>query len=317
MPVPQHTDIRPVDHIPVIDFKDAWNNDPAGLAAIAIRVRSACLSVGFFYVKNHGIPEAVTERTLALSKEFFELSEASKLAVYQPEPTTIHMGYRPLRDSNADPNGHGDLMEGISFQWQERGSGKDNANQWPVEVPAMRDGVLEYYEHGNKLAGMLYRVIALAMGVEEDFFQDKTKSNFSRLRLLHYPEQKKETVGTGAHSDFGTFTILLQQAGINALEVLNEESKEWIEAPPMPGMLIINLGDQASRWTNGHFKSAKHRVVSRPGSARYSAPLFYLADFDVPLEPIESFVSAETPRQYEVLSAKDQLMGMLKGVSVN
>ncbi|KAJ6597970.1 hypothetical protein B0H10DRAFT_2086599 [Mycena sp. CBHHK59/15] len=262
------------------DFTDAWSDSSARWTVVE-DIRGACTDVGFFYVKNHGIPDMVVERSLSVSQQFFALNHSAKLMLYQEDPISVNMGYRPFRDSNIDPSNSGDLMEG-----------------WPAEAPAMRDGVLDYYDHALRLGVVIYRLLALAIGVEEDFFADKTKSAISRMRLLHYPEQKKEVVGAGAHSDFGTFTILLQQPGIPALQVKNADGV-WIEAPPIPGTLVVKRV----------FRSAPHRVLSRPGADRYSIPLFFLADFDVPLE---------RPRRYggAAETAGEQFEGLIKATRV-
>ncbi|KAJ6612876.1 Clavaminate synthase-like protein [Mycena sp. CBHHK59/15] len=317
MPVRPRTELAHTDDIPVIDFTDAWSDSSARWTVVE-DIRGACTDVGFFYVKNHGIPDMVVERSLSVSQQFFALNHSAKLMLYQEDPISVNMGYRPFRDSNIDPSNSGDLMEGVTFQWQARADdASNNGNKWPAEAPAMRDGVLDYYDHALRLGVVIYRLLALAIGVEEDFFADKTKSAISRMRLLHYPEQKKEVVGAGAHSDFGTFTILLQQPGIPALQVKNADGV-WIEAPPIPGTLVVNLGDQTSRLTNGVFRSAPHRVLSRPGADRYSIPLFFLADFDVPLEPIASCVSAERPRRYggAAETAGEQFEGLIKATRV-
>jgi len=93
--------------------------------------------------------------------------------------------------------------------------------------------------------------------------------------------------------------------------VLNSD-KEWIKAPPLPETLVINLGDQLARWTNDIFKSTVHRAVNRSGVHRYSIPLFVGTDYDVPLEPIASCVSADRPPKYEVVTAGDYVKSKLK-----
>ncbi|EEB91799.1 hypothetical protein MPER_09787 [Moniliophthora perniciosa FA553] len=107
------------------------------------------------------------------------------------------------------------------------------------------------------------------------------------MRILHYPNQESSiddgVLGIGAHTDWECFTILWQEPGIQALQVLNAQ-KEWIDAPPIPGTFVVNLGDQFARWTNDVFKSTIHRAINKSDSRRYSIPLFFGTDYDVKLE---------------------------------
>ncbi|KAL0960563.1 hypothetical protein HGRIS_005600 [Hohenbuehelia grisea] len=106
------------------------------------------------------------------------------------------------------------------------------------------------------------------------------------------------------------FTLLWQQPGIQALQVLNA-NKEWIQAPPIPGTLVVNLGDQFARWTNDVFKSTVHRAVNRNGIDRYSIPLFFGTDYNVKLEPIASCISPDKPSRYEVVTAGEYVKSKL------
>jgi len=117
-------------------------------------------------------------------------------------------------------------------------------------------------------------------------------------------------IGIGAHTDWECFTILWQEPGIQALQVLNSQ-KQWINAPPIEGTLVINLGDQFARWTNDVFKSTVHRAINRSGQRRYSIPLFFGTDYTVRLEPIPSCVSEDRPPRYEVITAGEYVKSRL------
>ncbi|KAJ6453392.1 hypothetical protein C8R45DRAFT_1083115 [Mycena sanguinolenta] len=280
--------------IPIIDLSSSRRE-------IIQQIRRACESLGLFYVVKHGIPDEVIQRSLETSAEFFALGDEAKMLLWQEEPVSIHVGYRPSLDSKIDPRGTHDTVEGFTVKWEESGSA-ESGNKWPEALPGMSDAVMDYYTHGLRLGKQLYQLIALAMGVEENFFEYKTKNNITRLRLLRYPAQTSEVIGSGKHSDFGTFTILLQQPEMEALQV-DAPQTGWTFVPPVPGTVVVNLGDQCTICTNGVFRSPIHRVMSRPGPDRYSIPLFFLADFDVVLQPDDSFVTAEHPSQYEPVTA--------------
>ncbi|KAJ3886310.1 hypothetical protein GG344DRAFT_90954 [Lentinula edodes] len=264
--------------------------------ALATEIRNACINVGFFYVANHGVPQMLIEDFVSQSKEFFALPLESKLK------ESLHLL------GNNDPNGGGDFQEGFEFTGEplnllDHGVVSENGhsiglNTWPPELPKFREAALRYYEAVANIGKVLFPIFALALDLEEDFFEEKTNNAAALMRTLRYPPQEDVTddhiIGIGAHSD-DCFTILWQEPGIQALQVLNSE-KEWINAPPIPG-------DQFARWTNGIFKSTVHRAINRSGVCRYSIPLFVGANWDAKLEPIPGCVSPDRPLQYEIITA--------------
>ncbi|KAI0655414.1 Clavaminate synthase-like protein [Cubamyces menziesii] len=292
---------------------------------VANAIRSACINVGFLYVTNHGIPEETIQRALSASKEFFSLPLNKKMEL-DIRKTPNFKGYNSILSSNTDPLNRGDLNEGFEFGWEEIQARDDDekrandgvmagANVWPSDLPNFRESVLSYYHAAVNLGRKMFPLFALALDLPEDFFDDKTEDAAANMRVLHYPPQTgpvdDRMIGIGAHSDYQCFTILWQEPGVQALQVLNKQ-KEWIDAPPIPGTLVINLGDQFARWTNDVFKSTLHRAINRSGVHRYSIPLFFGTDYDVKLEPIPSCVSPERPSKYEVVTAGEYVKERLK-----
>ena len=105
----------------------------------------------------------------------------------------------------------------------------------------------------------------------------------------------------GAHTDYEIFTVLLQteQGGLQ----VGNTAGDWIEAPPIPGTLIINLGDMLERWTNGRYVSTPHRVINTSGQERYSFPLFFAAEHDTIVEPLSTCVDAKNPSRYPAVQS--------------
>ncbi|KAK0244516.1 hypothetical protein EDD85DRAFT_760325 [Armillaria nabsnona] len=310
------------EEIPIIDITNATSTDPVARRVLANEIRDACINVGFFYINNHGIAEDTITAAIDAGKKFFALPTSSKMDL-DIHRSSNYKGYTALLGENTDPKGHGDLHEGFDLGWEEQDleetkneTAMSGRNVWPEIVPGFKEPVLKYYHEAVRLGQKLFPLFGLALDLPEDFFKDKTTKPAAIMRLLHYPSQRPSSVneqekvlGIGAHTDYECFTILWQDR-VPALQVKNATGK-WIDAVPIPGTLVLNLGDQFARWTNDVFKSTLHRAINRSGEERYSIPLFFGTDYDVLLEPIPSCVSPEHPSKYEVVTAGEYVKSRL------
>ncbi|KAI0036278.1 Clavaminate synthase-like protein [Vararia minispora EC-137] len=314
--IPIH-DAATFSQIPIIDL--ALEDTTALVAA----VRDACVNVGFLYVRNHGISPGAIAGVLAAMQDYFSLPlpEKAKLDI---RSTPHFKGYNAVLTSNNDPAGHGDLHEGFEFGFEPlegwldadevRAGAMEGRNVWPDRPEEFREACLTYYHEAFALGRRMYPLFAQALGLAPDFFDDKTRRAAAIMRVLHYPPQPapdEKVLGIGAHTDFECFTVLWQQPGIQALQVCNAAG-EWIDAPPLEGTLVVNLGDQFARWTNDVFKSTVHRAANLSGARRYSIPLFFGTDYDVLLEPIPSCISEDRPPRYEVVTAGEHVKAWLE-----
>ncbi|KAF7422336.1 hypothetical protein PC9H_010492 [Pleurotus ostreatus] len=303
------------------DLTPAYSSSPEARRELADLIRDACVNVGFFYVSNHTIPEQVINTAIDAAKRFFALSTEEKMRL-DIHATTNYKGYTALLAENTDPNNAGDLHEG--FDIGPEGSSDPvkmdapmaGGNVWPPDeiIPGFKKDVLKYYESALNLGRTLSPLFALALDLEEDFFTDKTRNSAAILRLLHYPPQEAKpadkVIGIGAHTDYECFTLLYQDAS-GGLQVQNADGR-WIDAVPIPGTIVVNLGDQFARWTNDTFKSTPHRAINSSGSERYSIPLFFGTDYEVLLEPIRTCVSETNPPKYPVVKAGDYVRSRLE-----
>jgi isopenicillin N synthase-like dioxygenase len=296
------------DSVPLIDFSGFLEGTPAGKAHVAAALRDACINVGFFYIANHGVPQELVDAMFALQPRLFDLAVEDKMRWHVKKSPQL-LGYIAMRDENADPakGKGGDLHEAYDFVPEDArvaqgflaGDFRMAGNLWP-DVPGFKDLADRYGIEMRLLARRLFTAFALALNLPEDCFSKVASSPMVLIRMLHYPTQSgpfsEETIGTGAHTDHECFTILCQDH-IKALQVRNRRG-EWIDAPPIRGTFVINIGDLMARWTNGIFASTYHRVSNLSGHARYSLPCFVGANADARIEALPSCVSAARPARY-------------------
>ncbi|MGH2341340.1 isopenicillin N synthase family dioxygenase [Segnochrobactraceae bacterium EtOH-i3] len=309
----------PFERIPVIDLEPMFSGDAAGREKLAADLRKACTEVGFLYIRNHHFPEDVLARTFQAAKDYFALEDAVKMANHVSKSAN-NRGYAALLEENTDPTAKGDLHESFDIALEVPADDPDvlagkvlyGPNQWPENQPAFRAALEDYHREMLRLSGHLLHAFALALGLEETYFDALVTKPLATLRVLHYPPQEGEIddrqIGIGAHSDYECFTILAQQTGISALQALNAAG-EWIAADPIPGCFVVNIGDQMARWTNDLFASTVHRAINRSGRERYSIPFFFGPTYDTVVEALPSCVDADHPAKYPPVTSGDYING--------
>lgn len=303
-----------VEELPIIDVGPLLSGGPRARARVADEMGAAARNLGFFYVCNHGVSTAAVS---AQAAAFFERPLPYKLR-YDIARSPNHRGYVPVteRGDYADEQGerHYEAFDS-AFELPNsdpaaRAHYLMGPNVWP-DLPRFRETVSEYYRTMYALGRQLCRGFELHLGLPEGYFDAFTQRPTSQLRLLHYLEHEappQETdMNMGAHTDYECFTLLHQSAP--GLQVLGRDGK-WIEAPPLDGTFVVNIGDMLEIWTNGAFRSNVHRVVSA-GRERYSMPFFFAANYDALIEPLPHLVSSSSPPRYPAMFAGHHLMGQL------
>lgn len=314
--------------IPVVDLTGAIASSPAGSSAAAAAIHRACRETGFFYVANHGVPQSLIDAQFAWAKRFFDLPAKDKFALeMKKSPTTA--GYEPIggqaldsQDPNADV-APADLKESFyagmelpaDHPWAVRKLRGFGHNQWPGQLPGFREQMLDYRAAVSRLGDRLLSLLALSLELPGDWFAAHFDMPIGTVRLIKYPPQPATAaanqIGAGAHTDWGGITILAQD-NVGGLEVRNAAG-DWIEAPPIAGTFVINLGDLMARWTNGIYNSNMHRVNNNSsGCDRYSVPYFYSPRPDVMIEPMPGCVTAAHPRLFASCTAAEHLYEMFQ-----
>ncbi|KAK1142549.1 hypothetical protein N8T08_007524 [Aspergillus melleus] len=331
---PQSADVA---EIPIIDLSSLRSPLLEDRQKLAGQVYDACTNVGFFYIKNHGIPEELITEAQSMARRFYSLPDDQKMNYYMGK-SKKYRGYMPLYSENStgskgeDPteqNTMGTLSESFDFGYEIAADAQRavddvlppdpfslyGGNQWPSDelVPGFRETYLRYFSQVLDLGRRMMRTFALALDLEEGFFDDKTKYPGATLRVMHYPPQPVEgeiAEGLGAHTDYECFTILAQNQ-VPALQIHSNTHQEWILAPPIPGTLVVNIADYLSVWTNKKFKSTKHRVVNLTGQERYTIPFFFGVDYDTTVSVLPNCISEDRPACSEPFKAGAYVRQML------
>jgi len=278
--------------LPILDVTPLRDGDAAARARVGRALDRACREHGFFYATGHGVDAALEARLDSLARRFFAQPEAEKARVRMALGGRAWRGWFPVGGELTA--GRPDLKEGLYFG-AELGAGDPRvvagiplhgANLFPA-IPGFRETVLAWIDAMTGLGHALMRGLALALGLDEDFFAARyTGDPFVLFRIFHYPaepEDADERWGVGEHTDYGVLTIL-KQDDAGGLEVKTRDG--WIAAPPVPGTFVCNLGDMLERMTGGRFRSTPHRVRNGSGRSRLSFPFFFDPSFDAEVEPL-------------------------------
>ncbi len=290
-------------------------------------------TVGFFQIVDHGIDPAVADAAWNAARAFFDLPLEDKLAV-ERAPGGLY-GYFPMRsESLAASRGDvtpGDLKESFNMgpgihpdhtPVDETEAAIFAANVWPAALPELQSAWQAYYAAMGGLADRLMGMFALGLDLPADYFARFIDRSPSALRAINYPEQTQAPepgqLRAGAHTDYGTLTILRQEAGRAGLEVHDAASDAWLPIPPAEGALVINIGDLMARWTNDRWTSTLHRVVNPDAVAgstatssqrRQSMPFFHNANYAAIVEALPTCVPAGEQPRYEPVMAGPHLAG--------
>ena len=305
------------EDIPVLDLAAFRAGTPGAKERLGAELRHVFENVGFYYVANHGVPQALIDDVFAAAKRFHDQPLEKKLEIRLNQ---YNIGYLPMRGGttrhsalNADnkpnvneaffcardlPLDHADVIAAKPYRC---------ANKWPNDLPGFRETCTAYTAALERLARSLVPLYALALDLPETFFDAAFANPMFKLRLTHYPPQPADAngeavneFGLAPHTDTSFMTLLAPNA-VPGLSI-RAPSGRWIEAPAIPGAFLINGGDMLRRWTNDRFLATPHRVLNRSGAERYAIPFFFDCWAEHLMECLPTCTSASVPPKYEPLT---------------
>jgi isopenicillin N synthase-like dioxygenase len=308
--------------IPIVDLSGFDGGTGARRATIGAAIDRACREVGFLSVVGHGVDTDVIDGLHRAALAFFDLPLADRLAVAMPEPGYPY-GYGALQAETLSRSLGGEASPDLKETFnvgpidppprpiEEMDDPDERAvyapNLWPAALPELRPAVEAYYRSMVELSATLMEAFAVALDLPGDTFAGQIDRHASALRLAHYPdlgaEQPSTGMRAGAHTDYGTLTVLWTD-GVPGLQVETAEGA-WVDVEPLDGGLIVNLGDLMQRWTNDRWRSTMHRVVPAGGGRRLSIPFFHNANWDA---RIECIVADGAPPHHPPITAGRHLM---------
>ena len=312
--------------IPVVDFAGSFSPRREDRQSVAYNVHKACRDIGFFYVANHRVPQSLIDAQFEAARRFYALPEDEKLALHMKNSAST-AGYEPIggqildsQDANAE-KAPPDLKESFysamelpdDHPWVKKKIRGFGHNQWPKNLPGFKEQTLAYQAAMRDLGDRVLSILALSLELPEDHFLPFYDMPGTTLRLLRYPPHPQAALanqlGAGAHTDWGGITLLAQDE-LGGLEVRNVEN-QWIQATPVPGTFVVNLGDLMQRWTNGLYRSNMHRVKNNSASRdRYSIVFFYSPRGDSRIECLPTCTDAEHPPKYPPCTAAEHTAEM-------
>ena len=322
--------------VPVIDLSRYFRGG-AGKATVARQVAKGCEKIGFLVIDGHGIPQEQINALFAVGREFFKrpFDEKDKL---RPPDGVAPRGYHALGTKYlARTLGH-ETPPDLREQFYIGPLAPDRAriahlpqaakfyadNIWPDQPSAFRDIVTLYYRRMEVLARDLMRIFALALELDEVFFDGSIDNHFATLPMNYYPAPQEAPLPgqlrAGEHSDFGSLTILALDDAPGGLQVKARDGT-WQDVTAERGQFIVNIGDMMQRWTNDRWPSTLHRVANPPAgtapvSRRMSIGFFLHPNYDCEIAAVPTCVTSATPGRYAPVMAGEMMRAKMEARAV-
>lgn len=306
------------EEIPTLDIAPYLAGKPGGLEAAAAQLREISMTVGFFYLKGHGIPADLIRQVFEESRRFHSLPQDVKRQIPFFDTGGFKSGYQACTEdeySRANINIIADAKPNLLSRFainREGGSGglsmsdeerRATVNIWPENLPGFKETVSTYHNAIERLGRTFLPLWAASLKLPLDYFEKFFATPHLTLQLLHYPPQKQvgdRQYGIAPHTDNALMTFLAQQ-GVRGLAV-RMPSGHWRAVDVVPGTLLVNTGNLIVRWTNEEYLSTKHRVINTYDVDRYSIPVFFGPSGDAVIEVLPTCQGPDRPPLYEPIT---------------
>jgi len=290
-----------------IDFSKWLRGTSSEKATLVDKLRHVLMDgSGFFYLKNSGVSDT-------LISAMFE-----EIAAFFQQPIDVKKSSSVWADA-VDNSGYLVLgLEGLDED-HEKGDPKESYDMGLSHLHSSiwnATSAVEYWASFHSLAIEILRLYARVLELEdEEFFTKNHNEQWHSMRFIHYPPLedfvREDFIGmrTGAHSDYGSITLLVQD-DVGGLEVFDRYLQNWVPVPPRNGTILVNTADLLMRWTNDRLVSTLHRVTNIDienrtvgDISRYSIPFFVHPNKAWVVDSLD--ILPNEPRIYEPITSLD------------
>ncbi len=313
---------------PILDISPFFDGSKEEKDNLARQVDEVCREIGFLAIKGHRVSEETINAAWNAAHRFFDLPLEEKLKTKALDGGNPY-GYIPFAvEALAKSRGEDtppDLKETLNMgplECPENLTDDPGAKftysptLWPENPIELKNAFIAYFKELNSLGANIMEIFALALNLPQNYFKCYIDKPASAMRAINYPENrnppKKGQQRAGAHSDYGSLTILLPQENSGGLEILDPQG-EWQEIPVVPGAFVVNIGDMLSTWTNDRWVSTLHRVKAPENNIeivprRQSMAFFHMPNWDAQIACIPTCLEeGETPK-YPAVTSGNYLM---------
>tara|TARA_B110000093_G_C12887727_1_gene374745 strand:+ start:177 stop:1142 length:966 start_codon:yes stop_codon:yes gene_type:complete len=316
---------------PIVDIEKYFNSNKIEKDNYSQEVDAICRNSGFLAIKNHGIEQSVIDGIWNATERFFLLSDNKKNESKAPfdgypygylgpgkEALAASQGMNTPPDLKESFNG-GPILTPANITDSDALSFCYANTIWPNSPVEFESAWIAYYQQMEILASKIMQLFATALRLEEKFFDPYIDQPISALRALNYPAQKKPPeigqLRAGAHSDYGSLTILLPEENSVGLEILTL-SGQWELVPAIPNTFIINIGDLMARWTNDRWISTLHRVVNKGSTnKRQSLAYFHQPNWNAEIQCLSCCLQDGELPKYPPVKSGPYLMEKFKSTN--
>ena len=291
--------LRPEATVPVIDLSQAPE-------VVAAQLGRACADWGFFHLVGHGLDPALLAAAMVEARAFFAGSPAAKRALARSRENPWGYYDRELTKNRRDKKEIFDVGPDVAAE-RVAGDVFFGATPFPEWRPQLRPVAHAYVAACEDLSFRLLRLVAAGLGAPDERLVDAFRGDHtSFLRLNHYPTRdpadatadRPAGLGIHHHTDAGALTVLLTD-GKPGLEVQKDDA--WRPVDPVPGGLIVNIGDMVQVWSNDAYRAPLHRVRAMEAEDRLSLAYFFNPAYAAVIRPLPEVVGPAAPARYRDL----------------